>query len=146
MLFIFFFKQKTAYEMRISDWSSDLAGGPLLDNLNLFNELITRLSDAGYASDDIQWAENTKPPEHAEEFATETIFVICNSGMKHTIARKIFDKCMEAIANGVSCATVFGHKGKSAAMDHIWATSSEERRVGKEVSVRVNYGGRRLIK
>src|SRR3546814_7328949 len=63
------------------------AGGPLLDNLNLFNELITRLSDAGYASDDIQWAENTKPPEHAEEFATETIFVICNSGMKHTIAR-----------------------------------------------------------
>src|SRR3546814_10727089 len=88
------------------------AGGPLLDNLNLFNELITRLSDAGYASDDIQWAENTKPPEHAEEFATETIFVICNSGMKHTIARKIFDKCMEAIANGVSCATVFGHKGK----------------------------------
>src|SRR3546814_4656185 len=24
-------------------------------------------------------------------------------------------------SNGVSCATVFGHKGKSAAMDHIWA-------------------------
>src|SRR3546814_7632053 len=71
------------------------AGGPLLDNLNLFNELITRLSDAGYASDDIQWAENTKPPEHAEEFATETIFVICNSGMKHTIARKILDKRSE---------------------------------------------------
>src|SRR3546814_18412939 len=71
--------------------------------LNLFNELITRLSDAGYASDDIQWAENTKPPEHAEEFATETIFVICNSGMKHTIARKIFDKCMEAKIGRASC-------------------------------------------
>src|SRR3546814_7511493 len=33
-LFVFFFKQKTAYEMRISDWSSDvcssdLAGGPV---------------------------------------------------------------------------------------------------------------------
>src|SRR3546814_14178984 len=142
------------------------AGGPLLDNLNLFNELITRLSDAGYASDDIQWAENTKPPEHAEEFATETIFVICNSGMKHTIARKIFDKCMEAIANGVSCATVFGHKGKSAAMDHIWANRTQlfaddlaapdkiqyfrsipwigERKNdvwGKSVSVRVSIGG-----
>src|SRR3546814_3187009 len=25
MLFFFFFKQKTAYEMRISDWSSDVA-------------------------------------------------------------------------------------------------------------------------
>src|SRR3546814_2089313 len=45
--------------------------------------------------------------------------------MKHTIARKIFDKCMEAIANGVSCATVFGHKGKSAAMDHIWANRTQ---------------------
>src|SRR3546814_9833700 len=109
------------------------AGGPLLDNLNLFNELITRLSDAGYASDDIQWAENTKPPEHAEEFATETIFVICNSGMKHTIARKIFDKCMEAIANGVSCATVFGHKGKSAAM------RSEEHTSELQSLMRISY-------
>src|SRR3546814_10216253 len=99
--------------MRISDWSSDVCSSDL------------RLSYAGYASDDIQWAENTKPPEHAEEFATERIFVICNSGMKHTIARKIFDKCMEAIANGVSCATVFGHKGKSAAMDHIWANRTQ---------------------
>src|SRR3546814_9802645 len=32
---------------------------------------------------------------------------------------------MEAIANGVSRATVFGHKGKSAAMDHIWANRTQ---------------------
>src|SRR3546814_1249404 len=37
-LFVFFFKQKTAYEMRISDWSSDVCssdlakGRELLDN------------------------------------------------------------------------------------------------------------------
>src|SRR3546814_10888426 len=35
VLIVFFFKQKTAYEMRISDWSSDvcssdLQGGPLV--------------------------------------------------------------------------------------------------------------------
>src|SRR3546814_9377027 len=29
MLFIFFFKQKTAYEMRISDWSSDVCSSDL---------------------------------------------------------------------------------------------------------------------
>src|SRR3546814_1077734 len=29
--FIFFFKQKTAYEMRISDWSSDVCSSDLLD-------------------------------------------------------------------------------------------------------------------
>src|SRR3546814_2897314 len=30
MFFIFFFKQKTAYEMRISDWSSDVCSSDLL--------------------------------------------------------------------------------------------------------------------
>src|SRR3546814_2122832 len=31
-LFFFFFKQKTAYEMRISDWSSDVCSSDLLEN------------------------------------------------------------------------------------------------------------------
>src|SRR3546814_4452897 len=30
VLFFFFFKQKTAYEMRISDWSSDVCSSDLL--------------------------------------------------------------------------------------------------------------------
>src|SRR3546814_5059173 len=30
LLFFFFFKQKTAYEMRISDWSSDVCSSDLL--------------------------------------------------------------------------------------------------------------------
>src|SRR3546814_6759481 len=29
MMFVFFFKQKTAYEMRISDWSSDVCSSDL---------------------------------------------------------------------------------------------------------------------
>src|SRR3546814_6202115 len=32
MLSIFFFKQKTAYEMRISDWSSDVCSSDLSDH------------------------------------------------------------------------------------------------------------------
>src|SRR3546814_19895133 len=32
--FIFFFKQKTAYEMRISDWSSDVCSSDLLASLS----------------------------------------------------------------------------------------------------------------
>src|SRR3546814_5904558 len=31
LLFLFFFKQKTAYEMRISDWSSDVCSSDLSD-------------------------------------------------------------------------------------------------------------------
>src|SRR3546814_3704973 len=30
-IFFFFFKQKTAYEMRISDWSSDVCSSDLVD-------------------------------------------------------------------------------------------------------------------
>src|SRR3546814_3815105 len=32
MMLCFFFKQKTAYEMRISDWSSDVCSSDLFDN------------------------------------------------------------------------------------------------------------------
>src|SRR3546814_910926 len=32
MLYFFFFKQKTAYEMRISDWSSDVCSSDLIQN------------------------------------------------------------------------------------------------------------------
>src|SRR3546814_4163459 len=36
VLFFFFFKQKTAYEMRISDWSSDVCSSDLISlSLNL---------------------------------------------------------------------------------------------------------------
>src|SRR3546814_4785517 len=31
VLYVFFFKQKTAYEMRISDWSSDVCSSDLSD-------------------------------------------------------------------------------------------------------------------
>src|SRR3546814_6999434 len=34
LCFFFFFKQKTAYEMRISDWSSDVCSSDLEDRLN----------------------------------------------------------------------------------------------------------------
>src|SRR3546814_10021772 len=35
MFFFFFFKQKTAYEMRISDWSSDVCSSDLTTGLGL---------------------------------------------------------------------------------------------------------------
>src|SRR3546814_8733928 len=33
VLFVFFFKQKTAYEMRISDWSSDVCSSDLFKSI-----------------------------------------------------------------------------------------------------------------
>src|SRR3546814_88543 len=39
--FVFFFKQKTAYEMRISDWSSDVCSSDLLAWTEVGGELLT---------------------------------------------------------------------------------------------------------
>src|SRR3546814_9258378 len=43
LLFIFFFKQKTAYEMRISDWSSDVCSSDLRDDVAVDDALIAVL-------------------------------------------------------------------------------------------------------
>src|SRR3546814_4140664 len=41
----FFFKQKTAYEMRISDWSSDVCSSDLLD-LGVGRVVVARIAEA----------------------------------------------------------------------------------------------------
>lgn len=76
--------------------------------------------DAAGFGDDVEWSENAGLPEGADEFAREAIFVICNSGMKNTVAQRIYDKVEQALADGLSASTVFGHKGKTGAIDRIW--------------------------
>src|SRR3546814_10673378 len=82
-VYIFFLKQKTAYEMRISDWSSD----------------------------------------------------VCSSDLH------LFAASGEGVSNMVSRSP-----GKQSACLVTETGRSEERRVGTEVSVRVDLGGRRIIK
>src|SRR3546814_9917161 len=43
----FFFKQKTAYEMRISDWSSDVCSSDLINNAASIGSLNTMIGRAG---------------------------------------------------------------------------------------------------
>src|SRR3546814_3996936 len=44
LLFFFFFKQKTAYEMRISDWSSDVCSSDLFSDAGAVAGFLQRLS------------------------------------------------------------------------------------------------------
>ncbi len=97
------------------------SGGPLLDDPSIFHHLIARLVAEGFAVDDILWSEKADAPKHPEQFALETIFVICNSGMQNKIARQIFERCRLAIFENKSVKEVFGHPGKAAAIDEIWA-------------------------
>src|SRR3546814_4198138 len=43
-MYVFFFKQKTAYEMRISDWSSDVCSSDLKLLLKPGNHAVAQLS------------------------------------------------------------------------------------------------------
>src|SRR3546814_6461769 len=50
VLFFFFFKQKTAYEMRISDWSSDVCSSDLMASSSrsyrlMFERLLEAMSE-----------------------------------------------------------------------------------------------------
>src|SRR3546814_8185560 len=64
MLFLFFFfKQKTAYEMRISDWSSDVCSSDLVSSKDALNArrphmeaLFAKLGKAGIARDSLYLA------------------------------------------------------------------------------------------
>src|SRR3546814_6050317 len=91
IVFVFFFKQKTAYEMRISDWSSDVCSSDLA---RFHRELAEQFPDALY-------------------------------GSRRDFSAKL-----------------------AGEFDAALATGSDRKRVvkGKSVSVRVDLGGRRIIK
>lgn len=92
---------------------------PPLDAARI-RQIIDLLRDAGWADEDIRWSESVKGPANPEAFASETIFVICNSGMRFTVARKIYDRIMPALLEGRSAHAEFRHKGKASAIDLIW--------------------------
>lgn len=84
-----------------------------------FERLVVAVREAGYGHD-LDWSENAKPPADAEAFASEAIYVICNSGMKFEIARQIYDRVMPAVRRGEPARSAFGHPGKAGAIDTIW--------------------------
>src|SRR3546814_15910333 len=61
--FVFFFKQKTAYEMRISDWSSDVCSSDLRGDQALVARFVAMATDldqraAGGAELRVYWLEH----------------------------------------------------------------------------------------
>jgi hypothetical protein len=72
------------------------------------------------AWEDIVWAQEVQTPANPDQFALDAIFVICNSGMKNTVARGIFLRCTAALQEGRAVFGVFKHPGKAAAIETIW--------------------------
>src|SRR3546814_2861100 len=78
-MFIFFFNQKTAYDMRISDWSSDVCSSDLGHV-----EITSRYRVLAF---DMPWHGKSYPPEGWQdeeyrlttELYVETILAFCNA-------------------------------------------------------------------
>lgn len=109
--------------------------------IDRFNRVVDALRLAGFADADIHWSENAGPPADADAFAREAIFVICNSGMKNTVAQRIYDRVMLAIADGQSASAAFGHPGKAKAIDRIWAERDRYFRSYMAASNKVRFCG-----
>src|SRR3546814_16471129 len=108
----FFFKQKTAYEMRISDWSSDVCSSDLLQEAL-----------------DLLWAH---PQVRAE---LQQLLAVLDAQVDHLHAPLATHPDVPLQVHG-----------RYSRIEILAAFRSEERRVGKSVSVRVDLGGRRIIK
>src|SRR3546814_6844368 len=65
LIFFFFFKQKTAYEMRISDWSSDVCSSDLLTRAPL--DLRARIAAAKAYATERRQIEAKIPQEFRSE-------------------------------------------------------------------------------
>ncbi len=92
----------------------------LPDYLQLRGQLIT----LGY-SDEIAWAQTVQPVTDADIFWREFAWVVLNSGMKAQVAAGIWQRVRPTVENGGSAAEVFGHKGKAAAIDAVYAHRGE---------------------
>jgi len=89
-----------------------------------FRRIEAAVREAGYAAM-IEWSETVRAPVSAEAFAREAIYVICNSGMKNAVAAPIASRCVAALEAGGFATSVFGHPGKSVAIDAIWQQRNE---------------------
>src|SRR3546814_8059947 len=116
---VFCFKQKTAYEMRISDWSSDVCSSDLLAKLRIARQLAHRGAVRGQAVEAVIDAAD----RHRDHFAFELAQA---RGRQHQVVVHVREAAqllgVEGVADRKSVVT------------------------GKSVSVRVDLGGRRIIK
>lgn len=85
-----------------------------------FKQLQEMIVQAGYGAE-IDWAQNVLPVADALTFWSEYAWVVLNSGMKNQVAQGIWSRVRPAVLSGSSASTVFGHAGKAAGIDKLYA-------------------------
>ena len=78
------------------------------------------LIELGYSSE-IDWAESINKCSTREQFFSEYVWVVLNSGMKNQVAEKVWQRIKEAWGKGLPTSAAFKHTGKVAAIDYVAA-------------------------
>src|SRR3546814_15856847 len=119
ILFVFFFfKQKTAYEMRISDWSSDVCSSDLIREA--YPDVLSISGPQDYAS--VMSAVHTALPPKRNKF----IDIVPDTGVKLTPKHYAYLKISEGCNHRCSFCIIPSMRG------NLVSRSSQERRVGQE--------------
>src|SRR3546814_14791763 len=128
-----FFKQKTAYEMRISDWSSDVCSSDLVDSSVLAFEIASRaafregIPKAGpVLLEPMMKVEVVTPEEYMGD-------IIGDLNSRRGSVLGMDSRGNAQVINAmVPLANMFGYVNTLRSMSQGRAQRSEERRVGKE--------------
>lgn len=87
----------------------------------VYREVRARLAALGHVGD-WEWSQNLRPPATAEALVCEYTWVVLNSGMKNTIARKIMDRVWPCLLADLPLHPgVFGHRAKALALGLTWS-------------------------
>jgi hypothetical protein len=84
-----------------------------------YNRLRAAIIERGYL-DEIQWAQNLRPPVEPVAMWRDYAWVVMCSGMKEQIVRVIWNRMRPHVEAGGSAHDIFGHKGKATAIDCGW--------------------------
>jgi hypothetical protein len=88
--------------------------------VGLYRRVRSLLVERGYGAD-YTWSQNLRPPATPEALACEYTWVVVNSGMKNTVAHKIFDRVWPRLLEGRPLyPAAFGHRGKALAIGQTW--------------------------
>src|SRR3546814_12756919 len=141
MQFFFFFKQKTAYEMRISDWSSDVCSSDLREaaRRTLAADLDADIADHVMHHEQWMRAQGTLQPLAEQRVKLET----ASYGAGRA---SLIDVADAFAALAAATLTTVDREAKVAA-DGAGLNFTDRKRVGKGKggSVRVDLGGRHII-
>src|SRR3546814_13585939 len=122
MCFIFFFKQKTAYEMRISDWSSDVCSSDLL-----VDDLVLTAEDVRVVLRELAHAH--QPVERAVRLVAVAAAILVNAQRQVAIA---LDPLFEDQNMRRAVHRLERHPFGGVRYQRAFVPSTEARRVGNE--------------